>query len=47
MVIDLGVNNRRILRRHSRFEGVARIQGALSMRDIIEFTIMPPAHVKP
>ena len=47
MVIVLGDNKRRILRRHSRVEGVVGAQVPCSMRDITGFTRMPPAHVSP
>jgi hypothetical protein len=47
MVIVLGVNRRRILRRHSRVEGVVGTQVPFSMRDITGFTRIPPAHVSP
>lgn len=47
MVIVLGVNRRRILRRHSRVEGVVEAQVPCSMRDITGLTRMPPAQVSP
>jgi hypothetical protein len=47
MVIVLRVNRRRILRRHSRVEGVVEAQVPCSIRDITGFTRMPPAQVSP
>lgn len=47
IVIVLGVNERKILRRHNRVDGVVETQAPCSTREMTGFTRMPPAQVNP